>query len=472
MGEKETEREHAGRHQRATKNNTAREHKLYFEKKRERKREIMSEDDDEERNELTLRRSLFEESDLLFSNQQPSSTTVCRLAANPTNPSPPERVTTFTNTASKKTTKKTKKKKTNDDKEEVQQQQQQQQQNPNNNEKSSRSSMENELVVKVACKVYACEEVCENKYQIRSKTCRSCLNAKEVFVEKGDEMASRFCQKCTKFHGVDMFEGGRKACKMSLKKVQEKNKVIFAKQKMLLKEWEEAMTRRTTKKKTKSQENLSEGSKDRNTITTSDTQTTNNRKTMILKPCTMDSLYSTDEGHESKAAAAGATIVTKTMGRDQQQSWPAIVAVNRVDRLLEAIKAEKRKESLLGLNLVKRRKRGEEEDEDLVMAAAREEEGRREEEEKEEEGIDDPIEGEEGEDDDERKEHTVNAKKPPKIKKLPSLVSNILVRSITPTLSGVVRSITPTLYREAMESKLNEFRGLSSKLSPPPPPKD
>ena len=106
------------------------------------------------------------------------------------------------------------------------------------------------------------------------------------------------------------------------------------------------------------------------------------------------------------------------------------------------------------------------------MAAAREEEGRREEEEKEEEGIDDPMEGEEGEDDDERKEHTVNAKKPPKIKKLPSLVSNILVRSITPTLSGVVRSITPTLYREAMESKLNEFRGLSSKLSPPPPPKD
>jgi hypothetical protein len=396
------------------------------------------------------------------------------LASNPTNPSPPQGVTTFTNTTSKKT-KKTKKKKTNDDKEEVQQQQQQ---NPNNNEKSSRSSMEN-VVVKVACKVYACEEVCENKYQIRSKTCRSCLNAKEVFVEKGDEMASRFCQKCTKFHGVDMFEGGRKACKMSLKKVQEKNKVIFAKQKMLLKEWEEAMTRRTTtttttttavkrstkakkeKKKTKSQENLSEGSKDRNTITTSDTQTMNNRKTMILKPCTMDSLYSTDESHESKAAAAGAPIVTKTMGRDQQQSWPAIVAVNRVDRLLEAIKAEKRKESLLGLNLVKRRKRGEEEDEDLVMAAAREEEGRREEEEKEEEGIDDPMEGEEGEDDDERKEHTVNAKKPPKIKKLPSLVSNILVRSIT-----------PTLYREAMESKLNEFRGLSSKLSPPPPPKD
>ena len=111
-----------------------------------------------------------------------------------------------------------------------------------------------------------------------------------------------------------MFEGGRKACKMSLKKVQEKNKVIFAKQKMLLKEWEEAMTRRTTttttttavkrstkakkeKKKTKSQENLSEESKDRNTITTSDTQTMNNRKTMILKPCAMDSF-----------AAASATL--------------------------------------------------------------------------------------------------------------------------------------------------------------------
>ena len=194
---------------------------------------------------------------------------------------------------------------------------------------------------------------------------------------------------------------------------------------------------------------------------TSDTQTMNNRKTMILKPCTMDSLYSTDESHESKAAAADAPIVTKTMGRDQQQSCPVVVPVNRVDRLLEAIKAEKRKESLLDLNLVnggnalkKKRKM-------MAMTAAREEEG-----------IDDPMEGEEGEDDDERKEHTVNAKKPPKIKKLPSLVSNILVRSITPTLSGVVRSITPTLYREAMESKLNEFRGLSSKLSPPPPPED
>ena len=356
--------------------------------------------------------------------------------------------------------------KTND-KEEVQEQ------NPNNN--ASSSSMEN--VVVVACKVYACAEVCENKYQIRSKTCRSCLNAKEVFVEKGDEMASRFCQKCTKFHGVDMFEGGRKACKMSLKKVQEKNKVIFAKQKVLLKEWEEAMMRRTTttttavkrstkakmeKKKTKSHENLSEESKDWNTIMTSDTQTMNNRKTMILKPCTMDSLYSTDESHESKAAAAGAPIVTKTMGRDQQQSWPFVVAVNRVDRLLEAIKAGKRKESLLDLNLVNDGNALKKKTKMMVMAAAREEER-----EEEEEGIDDPMEGEEGEDDDERKEHTVNAKKPSKIKKLPSLISNILVRSVSPTLS-VVRSITPTLYREAMESKLNEFRGLSSKLSPPP----
>lgn len=216
------------------------------------------------------------------------------------------------------------------------------------------------------------------------------------------------------------------------------------------------------KKKTKSHENLSEESKDWNTIMTSDTQTMNNRKTMILKPCTMDSLYSTDESHESKAAAAGAPIVTKTMGRDQQQSWPFVVAVNRVDRLLEAIKAGKRKESLLDLNSVNDGNALKKKTKMMVMAAAREEER-----EEEEEGIDDPMEGEEGEDDDERKEHTVNAKKPSKIKKLPSLISNILVRSVSPTLS-VVRSITPTLYREAMESKLNEFRGLSSKLSPPP----
>ena len=66
----------------------------------------------------------------------------------------------------------------------------------------------------------------------------------------------------------------------------------------------------------------------------------------------MDSLYSTDESHESKAAAADAPIVTKTMGRDQQQSCPVVVPVNRVDPIYaETIKSREKKRKFTDLTV-------------------------------------------------------------------------------------------------------------------------
>ena len=42
-------------------------------------------------------------------------------------------------------------------------------------------------------------------------------------MEKEDAAPKRFCQKCTRFHAVTEFEGARKACAKSLKKVAERN---------------------------------------------------------------------------------------------------------------------------------------------------------------------------------------------------------------------------------------------------------
>ena len=42
-------------------------------------------------------------------------------------------------------------------------------------------------------------------------------------MEKEDAAPKRFCQKCTRFHAVTEFEGARKACVKSLKKVAERS---------------------------------------------------------------------------------------------------------------------------------------------------------------------------------------------------------------------------------------------------------
>jgi len=265
----------------------------------------------------------------------------------------------------------------------------------------------------VRCKVYKCDGICGNKYQIRSKTCRACLNAKEVYLERGDETPMRFCQKCTKFHATDMFEGGRKACKTSLKKVQEKNRVIFAKQRMMMNEI---------------------------------------RKIEFLRPHSMDSVHSLvieEECEKMNATAAAApmkmitTTTTTTTTSDVLQP-----AVDRLDRLVEAIKSKKRKESLLDLPLINGNAFHETKVTKMLKFAEEEEE-----EEEEGEGKDDdvPTEKEEEEADDGDDVRIKNSSNDDKSGSKP------LMNKLISMVQNAARSVTPLLYREAMKIKLNEF---------------
>ena len=328
----------------------------------------------------------------------------------------------------------------------------------------------------VRCKVYKCDGICGNKYQIRSKTCRACLNAKEVYLERGDETPMRFCQKCTKFHATDMFEGGRKACKTSLKKVQEKNRVIFAKQRMMMlaKQKEEengdallvAAAKKKSganktstldaKKKKERKSRIERSSKEpaNDEREVDDAKNDNNdnlneiRKIEFLRPNSMDSVHSLVIEEECKkmnatAAAAPMKMITTTTSGALQP------AVDRVDRLLEAIKSKKRKESLLDLPLIN----GNAFHETKVTKMLKFTEEEEEEEEEEGEGKDDDVptekEEEEADDgDDVRLKNSSNDDKSgskPLMNKLISMVQN------------AARSVTPLLYREAMKIKLNEF---------------
>jgi len=361
-------------------------------------------------------------------------------------------------------------------------------------QKNSSSSSKDKVDVVVRCKIYQCDGICGNKYQIRSKTCRACLNAKEVYVKRGDETPSRFCQKCTKFHATDMFEGGRKACKMSLKKVQEKNRVIFARQRMMMlakqqqqedeengdvlaakkKSGADKTSTLGAKKKKERKSRIEHSSKEPGTDerevddAKKDNNNNNNnnnnkfnqiRKRKLLQPHSMDSLHSLIEEEREKMKATAAAVpmkmTTTTTTTTTTTSGALPPAVDRVDRLVEAIKSKKRKESLLDLPFINGN--ASHTMEMLKLAEEEEREGKdddlptEEEEEEEEEDDGDGARIKNSSDDDK------SGTKPP-MNKLISMVQN------------AARSVTPSLYREAMQIKLKEFFGLRSSSSPSPSP--
>jgi hypothetical protein len=334
----------------------------------------------------------------------------------------------------------------------------------------------------VRCKVYKCDGICGNKYQIRSKTCRACLNAKEVYLERGDETPVRFCQKCTKFHATDMFEGGRKACKTSLKKVQEKNRVIFAKQRMMMlaKQKEEENgdallvaaakkksgadktstldAKKKKERKSRIERSSNEPANDEREVDDAKNDNDDNlneiRKIEFLRPHSMDSLHSLviEEEHEkmnATAAAAPMKMITITTSGALQP------AVDRVDRLVEAIKSKKRKESLLDLPLING---NENETKVTKMLKFAEEE----EEVEEGEGKDDdvPTEKEEEEADDGDDVRIKNSSNDDKSGSKP------LMNKLISMVQNAARSVTPLLYREAMKIKLDEFFESPSSSSP------
>ena len=329
----------------------------------------------------------------------------------------------------------------------------------------------------VRCKVYKCDGICGNKYQIRSKTCRACLNAKEVYLERGDVTPMRFCQKCTKFHATDMFEGGRKACKTSLKKVQEKNRVIFAKQRMMMlaKQKEEENgdallvaaakkksgadktstldAKKKKERKSRIERSSKEPANDEREVDDAKNDNDDNlneiRKIEFLRPHSMDSVHSLVieeecEKMNATAAAAPMKMITTTTSDALQP------AVDRVDRLLEAIKSKKRKESLLDLPLINGNAFHETKVTKMLKFAEEEEE---EEEEEEGEGKDDdvPTEKEEEEADDGDDVRIKNSSNDDKSGSKP------LMNKLISMVQNAARSVTPLLYREAMKIKLNEF---------------
>ena len=285
------------------------------------------------------------------------------------------------------------------------------------------------LVVK--CKVHDCDGICRNKYQIRSRTCGECLNAKEVFVEKEDAAPKRFCQKCTRFHAVTEFEGARKACVKSLKKVAERNSKKQKTPRSAKDRSNDAAKRKTTKTFNSSAnvtENKSKSSGESNDTLLNECDDSNYKQLGItkLEPSTMDTLHA---------------LIEK-----ERLFHP----VDRVDRLVEAIKAKKRKESLLDMPLISDPKKAK------MMIGRQLPLSERESEEFEEELEDDEDEDDLVKERKNRKNNKAhndgnNRKKASKKNELMSLLQN------------TVRSVTPSLYRGAMEAKFKEFFGQSKK---------
>ena len=300
----------------------------------------------------------------------------------------------------------------------------------------------------VKCKVHDCDGICRNKYQIRSRTCGKCLNAKEVFVEKEDAARKRFCQKCTRFHAVTEFEGARKACVKSLKKVAERNSAKKQKtppRSAKDRSKKDAAAKRKTTNDANVTENKSKSSGESNDTLLNECDDSNYKQLGItkLEPSTMDTLHA---------------LIEK-----ERLFHP----VDRVDRLVEAIKAKKRKESLLDMPLIEAIK-GKKRKESLLdmplisdpkkakMMIDRLPLSERESEEFQEEFDDDDELFEDDGLEKERKNRKNdkahgdgdnNRKKVSKNNELMSLLQN------------TVRSVTPSLYRGAMEAKFKEFFG-------------
>jgi len=305
----------------------------------------------------------------------------------------------------------------------------------------------------VKCKVHDCDGLCRNKYQIRSRTCGECLRAKEVFVEKEDAAPKRFCQKCTRFHAVTEFEGARKACAKSLKKVAERN--WAKKQKTPPPPRSSAKRKRTTNDPPNVTENKSkssgESTNDDTLLNECDDNDGNYKHNNISGSSNI--INSNDK---NKMAMLGITKLEPSTAdtlhaliEKERRFHP----VDRVDRLLEAIKAKKRKESLLDIPLISDPKKAK-----MIIDRQLPLSEREESEEFEEEFDDDDDEFFEDDDlEKERKNRKSNnahgdgdnntRKKASKKNELMSLLHN------------TVRSVTPSLYRGAMEAKFKEFFG-------------
>mmetsp|Transcript_35750 Transcript_35750/g.57475 ORF Transcript_35750/g.57475 Transcript_35750/m.57475 type:complete len:527 (-) Transcript_35750:423-2003(-) len=60
-----------------------------------------------------------------------------------------------------------------------------------------------------ACRIASCTGICDKAYTARSRVCLKHMQALSTSI---DGESRRFCQKCTRFHTLDLFEGTHRSC--------------------------------------------------------------------------------------------------------------------------------------------------------------------------------------------------------------------------------------------------------------------
>ena len=81
----------------------------------------------------------------------------------------------------------------------------------------------------VTCRVEGCSTTCEYHYEIRARVCWEHLRAESVRFANSACGFKRFCQKCTRFEDLHLFDGKKRACRASLAKLASKRRGNYEK---------------------------------------------------------------------------------------------------------------------------------------------------------------------------------------------------------------------------------------------------
>ena len=82
----------------------------------------------------------------------------------------------------------------------------------------------------VTCRVDGCSTTCKNNYELKARVCLEHLKAESVRFEQDSSCGfKRFCQKCTRFEDLHLFDCKKRACRASLEKLNSKRRENYTK---------------------------------------------------------------------------------------------------------------------------------------------------------------------------------------------------------------------------------------------------
>ena len=82
----------------------------------------------------------------------------------------------------------------------------------------------------VTCRVDGCSTTCKNNYELKARVCLEHLKAESVRFEQDSSCVfKRFCQKCTRFEDLHLFDCKKRACRASLEKLNSKRRENYTK---------------------------------------------------------------------------------------------------------------------------------------------------------------------------------------------------------------------------------------------------